>query len=112
MSIDKKKSCNCHSHNGEFGETPNVLVSRSVPVSGGGGQMTSRDIAIDACIANVIDILWKNNIDTGSSCCGHGVNSPMIVLGEEEERYSFIKDLIAEVDGGEFLLVQWKKVVV
>lgn len=96
--------CNCHSYNGTFGMTPEVLLTHRI-----GGTKS-----IDACIAPVIEHLWANEVWTEGSCCGHnGVfGSPSIVLGENEDNYTRIRELIAEKDDRNFELSQWKRVIV
>lgn len=96
--------CKCHSYNAEIGETPEVLIQHK----------TNGTKAIDACIAPVIKKLWDNNVWTIGSCCGHnGVfGIPSIVLGEGEDNYTRIRELIKEVDDRHFELTQWKMVIV
>lgn len=96
--------CDCHSYNGDFGKTPEVLITHK----------TNGTKAIDACIAPVIQKLWDNDIWTIGSCCGHNgrFGQPSIVLGEHEDNYSKIRTLIKEVDDRNFELTQWKRVIV
>lgn len=96
--------CDCYSYNADTGKTPNVLIQHK----------TSGTKAIDACIAPVIQKLWDNNIWTIGSCCGHNgkFGIPSIVLGENEDNYSKIRELIKEVDERHFELSQWKRVLV
>lgn len=101
----------CHSYNGQFGETKEVLLTKLVSILPD-GEKRYKDIAIDACIAPVIKHLWNNDVNTLSSCCGHGNRPPSIVLGNTEEKYSHIRRLISEKDNRQFELSQWKRVLV
>lgn len=96
--------CSCHSYNGDFGTTPQVLVKHK----------TSGTKAIDSCIAPVIKHLWDNDIWTIGSCCGHNgfFGRPSIILGDGEDNYTKIRELIKEVDDRNFELSQWKRVLV
>lgn len=69
--------------------------------------------SIDYCISPVLENLWKNGVETESSCCGHnGVYSdnPSIVLSHPpaKELAEVIRELIAEVDDRHFDLHAWK----
>jgi len=98
------KQCDCHSYNGDFGKTKEVQIQHK----------TMGTVSIDACIALVIGKLWDNGICTTGSCCGHNgsFGFPSIVLGENEDNYTRIRKLIKEVDGRNFELTQWKRVIV
>lgn len=96
--------CDCHSYNGGFGTTREVSLTHK----------TMGTYVIDACIAPVIEHLWDSGIWTMSSCCGHNgkFGFPSIVLGENEDSYSRIRQLIDEKDDRYFELSQWKRVIV
>lgn len=79
------------------------------------GYETYKDkmICVDACIAKVIEHLWKNKIITHGSCCGHnglfGDKRPMLNLDnnitkEEAER---IRSIIKEIDNRDWRLYSW-----
>lgn len=103
--------CKCHSYNGDFGETKEVILDMLTSVSPE-GQKTYKKVAIDACIAPVIEHLWNKGVNTIGSCCGHGNNSPSIVLGQGAENYSQIREWIKEKDNRWFELSQWRRVIV
>lgn len=104
-------SCDCHSYNGDFGTTPEVKLTMLVGILPD-GERRYKDVMIDACIAPVIQYLWDNGVTTGGSCCGHGHNSPSIVLEQGVENYSQVRDWIKEKDDRFFELTQWRRVIV
>lgn len=95
---------NCYSYNGDFGRVKTVQLQHK----------TNGTKSIDACIAPVIKHLWDNGVWTIGSCCGHGgrFGTRSIVLGENEDNYSRIRELIKEKDNRYFELSQWKRVIV
>lgn len=101
----------CHSYNGDFGSTPEVLLTMLTSIMPD-GEREYKKVAIDACIAPVIQYLWDNDVYTGGSCCGHGKNNPSIVLEMGVENYSRVRELIKEKDERYFELTQWKRVIV
>jgi hypothetical protein len=44
------------------------------------GKAFTKIIAIDACIAPIVDALNNANIETEESCCGHGLCTGYIAL--------------------------------
>lgn len=66
-------------------------------------------VSVDACIAPVIEHLWKNGIVTLNSCCGHNINPPSIIFEDNlsQDRCLKIKNLIAEVDQRKFQILSW-----
>lgn len=107
----KHKQCDCHSYNGDFGTTKEVLMPMLVSITPD-GKHTYKDVAIDACIAPVIKRLWEKGVHTIGSCCGHGNSSPSIVLSEGVDNYKQIREWIKEVDDRWFELSQWRRVLV
>jgi hypothetical protein len=105
------KKCECHSYNGDFGNTPEVRITKLTAILPD-GERKYKDIMIDACIAPAIRHLWDNEVNTINSCCGHGNKPPSIVLGEGAENYSQIRKWIKEKDKRWFELSQWKRVLV
>ena len=67
-------------------------------------------IAIDDCLAELIRELWSQGYITLGCCCGHGDESPSIVLGqyESDERIEEIERLIGDTDGRYIKLLQWR----
>ena len=104
-------SCDCHSYNGDFGTTKEVILPMLSSITPD-GKKTYKDVAIDACIAPVIKHLWDKGVNTGGSCCGHGSMPPSIVLGAGAENYSQIREWIKEKDDRWFELSQWRLVLV
>ncbi len=101
----------CHSYNGDYGTTPEVLLTMLTSISPE-GKREYKDVAVEACIAPVIQHLWDKGVSTGGSCCGHGKRSPSIVLEQGAENYSQIREWIKEKDERQFELTQWKRVLV
>lgn len=103
-------TCNCHSYNADIGTVPEVALSPGDYFP----DIEHEAIYIDACIAPVIQHLWKNGIWTIGSCCGHNgkLGRPGIILGENEDSYADIRRLIKEMDDRHFDLYQWKLALV
>jgi len=97
--------CDCHSYNGDFGETKEAIIDQSEYWDNG------RDICVDACIEHVIRNLWKNKMGTQGSCCGHAgrFGEPRIIISPGEDGKK-ARELIAEVDNREFIISQWRLV--
>jgi hypothetical protein len=66
-------TCSCHSANNTTGTTPAVVV----PVP---GSPSGKQAALDACIADVVQDLWKLGVRTAGSCCGHNDQPPSIAM--------------------------------
>lgn len=103
--------CDCASYNWAPGKTPQVIVPKPEWSSRNGDT-----IALDACIAPVVEAIWAAGHITLSSCCGHGRQAPGLVLGDGSdatpEIIADIERIIAEVDGRRFTLHQWQLVEV
>ena len=87
--------CNCHSYNLEIGKDEEVI---------------SKGICLDACIADTISKLWEVNISTISSCCGHGLKSPSVVLSEDQcmrECYNELKN----IDARDWEISRWERII-
>jgi len=110
-NVFENKKCECHSYNGECGKPPEVKMTMLSGVTADGERLY-KDIMIDACISELIQHLWDHGVVTLSSCCGHNIATPSIVLAGGEENFSKIRDLIAEKDNRFFELSQWRRVIV
>ena len=44
-------------------------------------------VGIDTCIATEIGWLWKNDIKTINSCCGHGKKHSWVIVNKESEPF-------------------------
>ncbi|MFM2589426.1 hypothetical protein [Vibrio sp. TBV020] len=97
--------CNCHSYNKDIGDDKEVILH--APKSF--GFTNPHGVCVDACIAPVIEHLWKKNIITRNSCCGHGRLKPSIIFNESMSYKDAveIRSIIAEVDDREFDLLSW-----
>lgn len=100
-------SCNCYSYNGDFGEKPEVALPKPEWSSRNGDT-----IMVDACIADTVKAIWDAGYITLSSCCGHGRDSPSLVLGESSdsspEIIAAIREVIDRTDGRTFRLYRWE----
>lgn len=96
----------CLSYNRQTGELPEVVLPR--PDWMPEGERVN-GVPVDHCLADAVQHLWDNGVVTLSSCCGHGKRRPSLVLGNGEDP-GVARRLIAEVDGREFNLHQWRLV--
>lgn len=90
----------CRSYNWKIGSVPEVILESPHGMS----------VCVDACIANVVTALWAAGFDTLSSCCGHGVCGPSIVLDSSVQNLGNVRGVIASVTERTFELLQWKLV--
>ena len=110
--------CSCHSYNADSGSEAEVAL----PVPDFMKVMypaSKNSICIDKCIVPVISYLWKHQIYTLSSCCGHnGISpdfpNPHIVVGDgyNEKEIGEILRLISEVDSRTWDIFQWRLIKV
>lgn len=92
--------CDCWSATAESGVTPNVVMR---------DPNRGEDVAVDACIAPAIENLWRHDVFTVGSCCGHGdTRWPSIILDSGVRNLDRVQELIAEVDDRKFELMQWR----
>ena len=99
MPVMTENPCNCHSYNADVGETPNRVMTAP----------DGKEVCIDECIADTLQHLWNNNIDTLNSCCGHGRTKPSIVLNQSlsKDDANHVRELIRKTDHREFDLLSW-----
>ena len=98
--------CDCHSPTfTSAGTTPAVIF---IPPAHWHSGKTG--IAIDACIAPVIQHLWDNGVVTRSCCCGHNIQPPSIILEDNltARDAAVVRKIIAEVDRRNFILYSWQ----
>ncbi|MBR9766471.1 MAG: hypothetical protein GYB53_23880 [Rhodobacteraceae bacterium] len=71
-------TCDCHSHNAGAGSTPEVILHQRQYFP----DAYKDEVAVDACIAEQIEALWKVGVPTRGSCCGHNgaFGPPWVVL--------------------------------
>jgi len=75
---------------------------RAVPENG---------IAIDSCIADVVEELWGRGVKTAGSCCGHGNGPPSLIFPtHDQESPALCRSVLAEIDDRAWLLEQWRLV--
>lgn len=70
----------------------------------------NRKCPIDSEIVGVIKHLWDNKIYTLGCCDGHGKLPPSVVVGDgyQIKEIKRIEKLIADKDGREWDIMQWK----
>ncbi len=98
--------CTCHSYNGDFGATPEVVVPLPDFVQAE-QQRNNINVSVDACIAPTVQALWAHGIVTLGSCCGHGRRPPDLVLGDNESPER-VASLLADLDPRPWGLYQWR----
>lgn len=72
-------TCDCQSYNRPDvgGTTPEIVLSLPAHMVNEGRET----ICVDACMADVIEALWAEGIETQSCCCGHnGAFGPPAVV--------------------------------
>ncbi len=78
------KKCNCWSYNDVIKNTPQhtpVAVLDPRPYF----DFTTKTVGVDACIAPIIERLWREGIWTRGCCCGHNRDSKSVVLDNPEQ---------------------------
>lgn len=63
--------CDCFSYNGNFGSVPQRIMDPMLYFKWGSHV---EPVAVDECVADEVEALWKAGIWTLNSCCGH--NNP------------------------------------
>lgn len=101
--------CKCHSYNGEYGTTPEVMVPAPEWALTCLGE-PKETICLDACIAETIQELWRRGICTESSCCGHNRMRPSVVVSTDEDM-AHVKKVLDEIDRRNWEISQWQRVV-
>ncbi len=101
--------CDCHSYNADTGITPEVILELPEFLH---GSRNNHRVCIDACIAHVLQYLWRSGVVTAGSCCGHNRDQPSLILGNNAtaETVAIVRQLIAEVDDREWKLLSWQLV--
>jgi len=102
------KKCNCHSYNWGFWETKEVILNRLVWESADWEKIL-KEICIDACISETIKHLWKEWVNTESSCCWHNILEPHIVFSSIEDAVKW-RDLLRLIDKRQFQMSYWARV--
>ncbi len=99
--------CSCYSYVDTYGLNPKIRLQKPEWSSRHGDT-----IEIDACIAAVVKNIWDAGYITLSSCCGHGKDSPSLVLGSgsdsSHEKLLDICKIIKSMDGRVFRLYRWE----
>jgi hypothetical protein len=88
----------CDDHSGVLIEIPTASV-----------RGDGRKRGIDACIADLVDVLNRNDYATVASCCGHGKHRGTIALADGRELFILpdfdsaraLDDLLSAALGGE-----------
>ena len=86
--------CDCQSYNlpESSGSIPEVILNHDKYFP----DTQRPTICVDACIAEVIENLWKAGIRTRGSCCGHNDRPPSVILDDQRHflaaSYLLMKD--------------------
>lgn len=67
----------------------------------------NRTVCVDSCIADVIKTLWEHNILTLGCCCGHGKESPSVVIDSGVDGVA-VRELLKRIDARPWRVLQWK----
>ena len=87
--------CNCYSYNMVIGKTPEVGLIAPSWSHKSLNDHPANLIMVDACIAETIKELWNRGIETLSSCCGHNIYEPSVVvsLAQRPDCYKILKEI-------------------
>jgi hypothetical protein len=82
----KKPKSHCHCEYIDMGSYDNQVVLKT-PFNQSNilGEEKSPYVSIDTCIAGEIGWLWRFNIKTVNSCCGHGDPSKASVIVSKKD---------------------------
>ena len=77
-------------------------------------EKKNRTVAVDSCIAQVIEKLWMEGCQTRGCCCGHGKESASLVVSSDykNEGIQRIAEFLKKNDGRAWTIQQWKLVTV
>lgn len=70
----------------EFGLYDNMIIlpiPKHMTAENGGFYSIKTTVAIDPCIVEEIGTLWKHEIHTYGSCCGHGILKATVLVDEK-----------------------------
>ena len=89
------KKCDCISYNQprDYQKTPSIKISILTSVLPNGSKQY-KDVMIDACIKDEIQLLWDNSISTLSSCCGHNGEFPRSIVINSKNDAQKAKELL------------------
>jgi len=99
------KKCDCRSYNLTVGSTPEVIL---MPPDWSDKQDVG--ICVDACIADVVQEIWRIGLITLGSCCGHNRYSPSIIIPEDCDIYTYF-DVIEGLDNRKWSVQRWENVL-
>jgi len=77
-------------------------------------EKRNRIIAVDACIAETIQALWREGCQTLGCCCGHGRENPSVVVSPDydDDGISRIAEFLRNNDPRPWTVQQWRLVTV
>lgn len=87
------KLCDCHSYNWDIGTVPERIVN---------------GVCLDECIADAVEELWRQGLETIGSCCGHNRITPSLVIPNEADPQKYL-DALAKIDGRNWSIYQWER---
>lgn len=74
-------------------------------------ERNGRPLAIDSCIADVLQAAWGRGVRTLGSCCGHGHLPASLVLTGDVEQPELAASVMAEIDPDHrWVFAQWRLV--
>jgi hypothetical protein len=76
-------------------------------------ERSGRTVAIDSCIVETIQALWREGCQTRGCCCGHGRGAASLVVSSsyDDEGIRRIADFL-KTDGRPWVIEQWRLVKV
>lgn len=103
--------CDCFSYNAGKGSVPSVVLDPSEYF-----DHPSKRVAIDHCISQQIEMLWKNRIWTEGSCCGHnglfGDSGPSVIVSDGSDAKLAKKLLKAYDPDRNWVVKQWQLITI
>ncbi len=94
--------CKCkHGESTDFLEVPEEFKE----------SLGKNKIGIDACVSHVVKAIWKAGYTTLGICCGHGKNTPSLVMSNKytTEDIKKVFEIIKKVDDRDFMIGQWEE---
>jgi len=102
--------CDCLSHNAQVGSVPERVLERPAWLPAG---ERPNGVPVDACIADTIQALWDEGVETLSSCCGHnGVFGPPTLVLADGVDADRVRSTLATLDPRVWRLQQWQLIEV
>ena len=94
-------TCNCSCNDPE-GYKVLMLPSRIFKASG----RQNREVCIDNCIVDMMELLWAAGVETLGCCCGHGKQPPAVIITESEDPQK--AHAVLQQDDRKWQVLQWQ----